>query len=112
MCMGVPMQVIEVGEGYAWCEGMGERRRIDTQLVGDQPVGTWLLTFLGGARDVISADDARRISDAVQAVSLVMQGSTDIDHLFADLIDREPQLPSFVQANVPAKKKPSPQGDS
>ncbi len=93
MCMGIPMQVVEVGEGYAWCEGRGGRQRIDTMLVGDQRVGTWLLIFLGGAREVISAQEAQRISDALDAVSLVMQGDGDIDHLFADLLDREPLRP-------------------
>jgi hydrogenase expression/formation protein HypC len=99
------MQVVETGDGYAWCEGMGQRRQIDTLLVGDQPAGTWLLTFLGAAREVLCADDAVRITAAVQAVSLVMQGETGIDHLFADLLDREPQLPpGFVrQANNTAK---------
>ena len=99
MCIGVPMQVVEAGDGCAWCEGMGERRQIDTLLVGDQPVGTWLLTFLDSAREVLTVDDAARITDAVQAVNLVMQGDADIDHLFADLVDREPQLPDFIQQN-------------
>lgn len=103
MCIGVPMQVIETGDGYAWCVGMGEKRQIDTLLVGDLPVGSWVLTFLDSAREVLSADDAARITDAVQAVNLVMQGDANIDHLFADLIDREPQLPEFVQQNRTAK---------
>ena len=93
MCIGIPMQVVEAGNGSAICEGMGQRRTISTLLVGDQPVGTWLLTFLDSAREVLDPDDAARITDAVTAVNLVMQGETDIDHLFADLIDREPQLP-------------------
>lgn len=96
MCIGIPMQVVETGDGYALCEGMGQQRQIDTWLVGDQPVGTWLLTFLDAAREVITADTAAQITDAVQAVNLVMQGEKDIDHLFADLIDREPKLPDFV----------------
>jgi len=104
MCIGIPMQVVETGEGYAWCEGRGERQCIDTLLVGDQPVGTWLLTFLGGAREVLSAEEAARIGDAVQAVMRVMQGDADIDHLFADLIDRQPQLPGSVQ---PGRSKTS-----
>jgi hydrogenase expression/formation protein HypC len=97
MCIGIPMQVVEAGNGYAWCEGLGQRRQIETLLVGDQPAGTWLLTFLGSAREVLCAEDAARISDAVQAVSLVMQGETAIDHLFSDLAAREPRLPDFVQ---------------
>ena len=97
MCIGIPMQVIESGDGYAWCAGMEQRRRIDTMLVGDQPAGTWLLTFLDAAREVLSAEEAGRITAAVQAVNLVMQGETGIDHLFSDLLDREPQLPDFVR---------------
>ena len=93
MCIGVPMQIIEAGEGSALCEGLGERKRISTLLVGDQPEGTWLLTFLDAAREILDPADAARITDAVTAVNLVMQGSTDIDHLFADLIDREPPRP-------------------
>ena len=93
MCLGIPMQVIRSGFGSALCEGLGEQREISTLLVGDQPKGTWLLTFMNSAREVISEADARRISDAVTAVGLVMDGATDIDHLFADLIDREPPRP-------------------
>jgi hydrogenase expression/formation protein HypC len=99
MCIGIPMQVVETGSGYAWCEGLGQRRQIETLLVGDQPVGAWLLTFLGSAREVLAAEDAARITDAVQAVNLLMQGDADIDHLFSDLVGREPWLPEFVQRN-------------
>ena len=91
------MQVVETGSGYAWCEGLGQRRRIETLLVGDQPVGAWLLTFLGVAREVLAAKDAARITDAVQAVNLLMQGETDIDHLFSDLVGREPRQPVSIQ---------------
>ena len=97
MCIGLPMQVVEVNEGYAICEGMGTRRQVNTQLVGDQPVGTWLLIFIDSAREVLSPEDAAKISDAVKAVNLVMEGKSvdpkDIDALFPDLVDREPQLP-------------------
>ena len=87
------MQVVETGDGYAVCEGMGERKVISTMLVGDQPVGAWLLTFLDAARETLTPEDAARITDAVTAINLVMQGQTDIEHLFADLVDREPEPP-------------------
>ena len=101
MCIGVPMRVVERGEGCAVCEGQGERRRIDTQLVGDQPEGTWLLIFLDAAREVISEEDAAKISDALEALKLALAGDANIDHLFADLIGREPQLPEHLQPKVP-----------
>ncbi len=97
MCVGVPMKVIKAGFGFALCEGMGARREIDTRLVGDQPEGTWLMTFLDSAREVLSEDEAQKISDALHAVSLTFSGVTDIDHLFADLIDREPTLPEHLR---------------
>ncbi len=97
MCIGLPMQVTEVGSGFAWCEGMGERRKVSTLLVEDQPVGSWLLVFLDTAREVITAEAATRIADALKAVNLTMTGETDVDHLFADLVGREPQLPDFLQ---------------
>lgn len=93
MCMGLPMQVVETRDGYALCDGMGERREINTQLVGDQPPGTWLLTFLDSAREVLTAEDAALISDALTAVSRVMQGDTNVEHLFADIINAERPRP-------------------
>ncbi len=102
MCIGVPMRVIEQGEGFAICESQGARRRIDTLLVGDQPEGTWLLTFLDAAREVISEEDAAKIGDALEALRLALKGDANIDHLFADLTDREPQLPQHLQPRTPA----------
>lgn len=99
MCIGIPMRVIESHPGYALCEtGGGATRRIDTLLLGEQPVGTWLLTFLDTAREVLSAESAAQISAALQAVELAMQGEANIDHLFQDLVDREPVLPDFLRA--------------
>ena len=39
MCIGIPMQVIASGFGYARCQGLGMTREVETLLVGDQPVG-------------------------------------------------------------------------
>ncbi len=100
MCIGMPMQVIETAQGHAWCQAHGRLHRIDTLLVGDQPVGTWLLTFLGTAREVLSAQRATQINAALQAVDLAMQGDAGLDHLFPDLVDREPQLPAFLRRSA------------
>jgi hydrogenase expression/formation protein HypC len=97
MCIGLPMQVISVEPGYAHCQGMGESRRVDTLLVGEQPVGSWLLVFLDSAREVLSELDAGRIQQALQALQLATQGNSDVTHLFQDLVDREPQLPEHLK---------------
>ena len=97
MCIGIPMQVVETGTVYAWCEGLGERRQIDMRLVGDVPVGQWVLVFLDSARELLAEKDAALITSALQALDLTMKGEHAVDHLFADLIDREPELPEFLQ---------------
>ena len=106
MCIGRPMQVIENAAGYALCAVDGEQRRIDTMLVGEQPVGTWLLTFLDTAREVLTPERAARIREALRAVDLAMRGTmqdkAELDHLFADLVGREPQLPGFLRAPTEA----------
>jgi hydrogenase expression/formation protein HypC len=97
MCIGIPMQVIEPRGDSALCEYRGQTTLIDMMLVGEQVAGTWLLVFLGAAREVISAERAAQIADALEAMRLAMQGETNFDHLFADLVDREPELPEFLR---------------
>ncbi len=87
MCLGIPMQVIESGPAHAICEYRGQRRHVDTMLVGRQPPGAWLLVFIDAAREVISPEEAARITDALAALDEVMAGgSGNIDALFADII--------------------------
>lgn len=102
MCLGIPMQVIEMtGTHAALCEGMGEQKSIDMSLVGEQPAGAWLVTFLGAAREVIGAQEALQITDALQAVDNIMQGDAhSVDKLFADIIERGPQLPPHLQEQL------------
>ncbi len=99
MCVGIPMKVVQVFEGSALCQHKNETQTIDTLLVGNPKVGEWVLTFLGCAREIISEERAEQIQDALLALELAMSGNHDIDHLFQDLVDREPQLPDFLQTN-------------
>jgi len=96
MCIGIPMQVLASEGDFVLCEGQGEQRRVDTLLLGPQPVGAWLLVFLDSAREVLSAERAAKIGDALLALGLAMQGETEVSHLFADLIGRQPQLPEHL----------------
>lgn len=98
MCIGLPMQITELRGESALCSYRGDTTLVDMMLVGEQPVGTWLLVFLYAAREVISEQKARQITDALEAMRLAMQGETQLDHLFADLVGREPQLPVFLKS--------------
>ena len=109
MCVGVPMRVTEDGgeSAVVWCEARdGERReRINLLLVGAQAPGTWLLTFQGSALRVMSPEEAAQTSDALLALAQTMSGDTSqLDTLFADLVNREPSLPPHLQAELEASK--------
>jgi hydrogenase expression/formation protein HypC len=92
------MQVLERRGELALCAYQGDTSLVDMMLVGEQAVGTWVLVFLQTAREVLSEQAAQQINDALLAMQLAMQGETQLDHLFADLIDREPQLPEFLKS--------------
>ncbi len=97
MCIGTPMQVIESSEYHALCRDGSRRVSVDTTLVGQPAPGSWLLVFLGAAREQLDEATALAMRDAVHAVGQVMAGATQVDHLFDDLIDREPQVPEHLQ---------------
>jgi hydrogenase expression/formation protein HypC len=99
MCIGVPMQVIDGNEHLAWCRGPEGRVQIDLALVGAQAPGTWLLTFLGAAREVLDAEAAANIIAALDGLQGALAGdAARIDAAFADLVDRTPQLPEHLRA--------------
>jgi hydrogenase expression/formation protein HypC len=103
MCIGIPMQVIEMKDTFAICIADGKQELIDMILVGEQAAGTWILNFLGAAREVLTEENAQNIQQALTAMRDIMQGGDQIDHLFADLINREPELPPHLQAEVSAQ---------
>ena len=100
MCTGIPLQVISSQGLRALCGDEQDEQWVDMSLTGAQPDGTGVLVFLGAAREVVSAERARNIANALRALTQVMNGQLDYDaSLFADLIDREPELPAHLQAN-------------
>ncbi len=97
MCVGLPMKVEGGDELAAVCERRGERATLNMMLVGAQPPGTWVLAFMGTAREVLSAEDAAQIDAALDAVAAALSGATDVDGYFPDLAGREPQLPEHLR---------------
>ena len=50
----------------------------------------------GSAVRLLEDVEAAQIDDALDALSEVLEGQ-NVDHRFADLIDREPELPEFLR---------------
>ncbi|MEW8030287.1 MAG: HypC/HybG/HupF family hydrogenase formation chaperone [Candidatus Thiodiazotropha sp.] len=79
MCVGIPALVLEAGDFVARCRTRNGEEQINMMLTGPQPAGTWLLTFLGSAREVIDEEDARNIDKALDGLSAIMSDEADID---------------------------------
>jgi len=74
MCIGIPMRVLECGGATALCEGRSGRQRINMLMVGDCPPGSWVMTFLGAARDVLSEEDAEEINRTLDEIEAILRG--------------------------------------
>jgi hydrogenase assembly chaperone HypC/HupF len=112
MCIGVPMRIesgdamVAVAESRS-ADGAVERHTLDMLIVGPQPPGTWVLAFHGAARRVLDEAEARQILDALSALAIALDadgGAAEprnraLDALFADLVDRTPQLPEHLRSN-------------
>lgn len=96
MCIGFPMTILEGDAFQALCERRGETLRVSMLLVGAQPAGAKVLVYLGSAVRLLDDLEAKQIDDALDALQEALEGK-DVDHRFADLVDREPQLPEFLR---------------
>lgn len=101
MCLAIPMQVIRMEGTTALCQRRNCIERLDTMLTGPLEAGQWVLGFLGTARELIDAERAAQVEDALVALESILHGDGSNEVLvragFADLIDREPQLPEFLR---------------
>ncbi len=79
MCIGVPVQIIKSGDLMALCRGRNGEEHVNMMLIGAQPEGSWVLNFLGSARDVLSERDAINIDKALDGLQAIMTGDADVD---------------------------------
>jgi hydrogenase expression/formation protein HypC len=79
MCIALPMQIVRAGELTALCRGRNGEEEVNMLMVGEQPVGAWVLSFLGWARDVISEEQAHEIDLALDGLQEIMDGAESID---------------------------------
>ncbi len=103
MCVGIPLRITEVNGTNAIATDGARTEVLDLSLVGTQPIGTWVLGFLGAARDVLTEDEAERIGAALAGLERVMAGGA-LGDAFADLTGREPVLPPHLAAAHAAGK--------
>jgi hydrogenase expression/formation protein HypC len=99
MCVGIPMQVVSVDGFQAECRDGEVTSRVNLMLLDETPgPGAWVLVHLGNAVRSVTPTEAGQIRDALEAVERAARGE-DFEHLFADLIDREPPLPDHLRTD-------------
>lgn len=87
MCLSIPKQVVAwEGEGdFAWVERNGEREFLNMMLLGRQPVGTWVLTSLGLAKEVVEPEQLVLIEEALSALAASLDGDYEASQYFQDM---------------------------
>ncbi len=85
MCLGIPMQVVEIDGAFAWCEGRGRRERLNTLLAGEISSGDWVYAVLGHARERLAPERAAELNLALDGLAAALQGESDLDAYFPDL---------------------------
>jgi hydrogenase expression/formation protein HypC len=90
------MRIVEGDEVSALCVRDEDKRRVSMLLIGAQEPGTQVLVHIDTAIRVLDAQEARLIHDALSGLDAALRGE-NFDRLFADLIDREPQLPEHLR---------------
>jgi hydrogenase expression/formation protein HypC len=96
MCLGVPMTVLTGSEHCALCGRGEEMRQVSLMLVGPLPAGTRVLVHIDTAVRVLDSAEAEAIDRALEGVAAALEGRA-FEHLFQDLIDREPELPAHLR---------------
>ena len=101
MCVGVPMLVTDIlASGAARCLPYGEaggQHTVEASLLDTPPAaGDWLLVHVDVAIRALAQTEAKQIGDALKAVSAAAAGQP-FEHLLADLIEREPELPPHLR---------------
>lgn len=79
MCIALPVQIVRPGPVSALCRGRNGEEEVTMLLVGEQPAGAWVLSFLGWAREVISERQAREIDLALDRLRRSLDGAASID---------------------------------
>ena len=87
MCLSIPKQVVAwEGEGdFAWVERNGQREFLNMMLLGPQPVGTWVLTSMGLAKETVEPEQLALIEEALTALAASLDGDYEASQYFQDI---------------------------
>lgn len=78
MCLGIPMQVVEVKEGYARCTAQGVFRDVSTLLLAETLApGDFVMVHVGAALQKVDAAQAEAAWQTFSEIIKVLEGKAE-----------------------------------
>ncbi len=73
MCLGIPMQIVEIDGDVGYVESGGVKRKVGLMLLDDVRVGDWVIVHAGFAIEKIKPEEAletlRLIAEGVKTLT-------------------------------------------
>ncbi len=73
MCLGIPMQVVEIDGDIGYVESGGVKRKVGLMLLEDVKVGDWVIVHAGFAIEKIDPEEA------IGTLELIREGAGHLD---------------------------------
>ncbi len=73
MCLGIPMQIVEVDGDVGIVESGGIKRKVGLMLIDEAKVGDWVIVHAGFAIEKIKPEDA------IETLKLISEGAASLE---------------------------------
>ncbi len=65
MCLGIPMQIVEIQGDVGYVQSGGVKRKVGLMLIEDAKVGDWVIVHAGFAIEKVKEDEAIRTLELI-----------------------------------------------
>ncbi len=73
MCLGIPMQIVEIDRDVGIVESGGIKRKVGLMLIDEAKVGDWVIVHAGFAIEKIKPEDA------IETLKLISEGAASLE---------------------------------
>ncbi len=73
MCLGIPMQIVEIDRDVGIVESGGIKRKVGLMLIDGAKVGDWVIVHAGFAIEKIKPEDA------IETLKLISEGAASLE---------------------------------
>ena len=77
MCLGIPMQIVEVDGDVGIVEAGGIKRKVGLMLIDEAKVGDWVIVHAGFAIEKIKPEDA------IETLKLISEGAASLEDVLS-----------------------------